>query len=36
MHRLEHLENEGITGRSRFNTMGEGGVNDIDKEGWGK
>ena len=34
MHGLEGLEDEGITRRSGFDAVGEGGVNKIDKEGW--
>ena len=36
VHRLESLQNEGITRKGGFDTVGEGGVNEIDKEGWRK
>ena len=36
VHGLEGLENEGITCRGRLDTVGEGDVNNIDKEGWRK
>ena len=36
MHRLEGLEDEGVTGRGGFNVVGESHINDIDKEGQGK
>ena len=36
MHGLEGLENEGVTCGRRLDTVGEGGVNEIDKEGWRK
>ena len=32
MHRLESLEDKGIAGRSRFNAVEEGSINDIDKK----
>ena len=34
VHRLEGLENEGVSRGRRFNAVGEGGVNQVDKEGW--
>ena len=36
IHGLEGLENEGVACRGRLDMVGEGNVNDIDKEGWGK
>ena len=36
VHRLEILENEGVTCRGGLDTVGEGDVNNIDKEGWRK
>ena len=36
IHGLEGLENEGVTCRGRLDTVGEGDVNNIDKEGRGK
>ena len=33
MHGLEGLENKGVTRRGRFNVVGEGGVDEVDKEG---
>ena len=36
VHGLEGLENKGVARRGRLDTVGEGDVNDIDKEGWGK
>ena len=33
MHGLEGLEDEGVTCRCGFNALGEGCVNDVDKEG---
>ena len=34
VHRLEGLENEGITRGGGFNAVGEGGVDEVNKEGW--
>ena len=34
MHGLEGLEDEGITCRSRFDAMREGGVDEVDEKGW--
>ena len=35
VHRLESLEDEGVTCRSRFNAVGEGGVDEVnEKGGW--
>ena len=34
MHRLESLEDEGVTCRGGFNAVGEGCVDKIDKERW--
>ena len=36
MHGLESLQNEGVTRGGGFNSVGEGGVDEIDKEGWWK
>ena len=36
VHGLEGLENEGVACRSRLDAMGEGHVDNIDKERWGK
>ena len=36
VHGLEGLKNKRITGRGRFNVVGEGHINDVDEEGWGK
>ena len=36
VHGLEGLKNEGVTGRGRFNAVGEGDIDDVDEEGWGK
>ena len=36
VHGLEGLKNERIAGRGRFNEVGEGHINDVDEEGWGK
>ena len=36
VHGLKGLKNEGVTSRSRLNAMGQGYINDIDKEGRGK
>ena len=36
IHRLESLEDKGITCRGRFNVMGESYVDHIDEERWGK
>ena len=33
VHGLEGLENKGVTRRGRFNVVGEGGVDEVDKEG---
>ena len=33
MHGLEGLEDEGVTCGGRFNAVGEGGVDEVDKEG---
>ena len=33
MHGLEGLQDEGVTRRGRFNTVGEGGVDEVDKKG---
>ena len=33
VHGLEGLENEGVTCGGRFNAVGEGGVDEVDKEG---
>ena len=34
MHRLEGLEDEGITCGGRFNAVGEGRVDEVNEEGW--
>ena len=35
VHRLEGLEDEGVTGGGGFNAMGEGGVDEVNKKrGW--
>ena len=36
VHRLEGLENEGVACRGRLDAMGEGDVDNIDEERWGK
>ena len=36
VHGLEGLEDKGVACRGRLDAVGEGDVNDIDKEGWGK
>ena len=36
VHGLEGLEDKGVTCRGRLDTMGEGDVDNIDKERWGK
>ena len=36
VHGLEGLEDEGITCRRRLDMVGEGDVNNVDKERWGK
>ena len=36
VHGLEGLENEGIACRGRLDSVGEGDINNIDKERWGK
>ena len=36
MHGLEHLEDKWITGGSRFNSVGKGNINEVDKKGRGK
>ena len=36
MHGLEGLKNKGVTCGGRFNAMGEGGVDEINKERWRK
>ena len=35
-HGLEGLEDEGVACRGRLDAMGEGDVNNVDEEGWGK
>ena len=34
VHRLECLEDEGVPRRGRFDAVGEGGVYEVDEEGW--
>ena len=34
MHGLEGLEDEGITCGGGFDAVGEGGVDEVDEEGW--
>ena len=34
MHGLESLEDEGVSCRGGFYAVGEGGVDQVDKEGW--
>ena len=36
VHGLEGLENEGVTCQGRLDTVGEGNIDNIDKERWGK
>ena len=32
VHRLKRLQDEGVTGQSRLNALGEGGVDEVDKK----
>ena len=36
VHRLKRLQDEGVTGRSRFYALEKGGVNEVDKKRWGE
>ena len=36
IHGLEGLEDEGVACRGRLNTVGEGHIDNVDEEGWGK
>ena len=36
VHGLECLEHKGVPSRSRLDMLGEGSVDEVDKEGWGK
>ena len=36
VHGLEGLKNERIASRGGFDVVGEGYINDVDEEGWGK